>query len=179
MERGGRTDSLLVADAGGPRRDACRGVSCGKDDAKRSRCRRQPRETWVQVYVIRGRTNAQRTEMKLRVGQRHLAQGGKGGEFSVPRKRKAFGEKCSECACRILREFTGAEVDPGHVKLAWVGADPRGRALRDFVVLEDDLGSRDETRATWKQNFRNLEWWSEAMPRALVRCWTGSGLLTK
>ena len=92
-------------------------------------------------------------------------RGGTGGKFSVPRKRKIQGERPTECACRLVAEQTRAQVDQKNVRLARVGADPKGRALRDFVVLEEDLGPRDENQISWRRSFREMQWWSEAEVR--------------
>ena len=39
---------------------------------KRSRCRRKPRESWVQVYIVKGMTEGRRKDAKVYIGQRHL-----------------------------------------------------------------------------------------------------------
>ena len=66
------------------------------------RCRRKPRDAWVQVYVVRTLNDMKRGQRAVLVGQRHFGPGGTGGEFSVPRARKGPGETYRECAQRVV-----------------------------------------------------------------------------
>ena len=55
-------------------------------------------------------------------------------------------------------------VNQKDVRLAWVGADSKGRALRDFVVHEEDLGQRDEKQVVWKRSSRGNRCVNAAVP---------------
>ena len=50
----------------------------------------------VQVYLVPGARASRKREMKIYIGHRHMVRDGTGGVFSVPRKRKAFGENCTD-----------------------------------------------------------------------------------
>ena len=61
----------------------------GESSEGKVRRRRQPRLSWVYLYLARGGRGATpRSEAHLLLGQRHFMANGAGGEFAPARRRK-------------------------------------------------------------------------------------------